>query len=312
MNFKSLPQLLDHLKDEETAIKYYENIRWNGKPVCPHCSIDKAPYVTKVGYKCSDSDCGMKFSVRVGTIFYRSPIKMRIWMAAFFLVTSHKKGISSVQLGLDLGVTQKTAWFMIHRIRETFKEKQPVVLGADNVVEADETHIGGKEKNKHTLKKRSDDNKDLTNEGLPYEPKKVVIGLIEKDGGKVVLQYIDSASGPNAEEFILKNVVEEATLHTDDSPIYNGIMDKHLTVTHSSNIFVDGDIHTNTIENFWSVMKRGLYGVYHQVSGKYLPAYLNEYAGRFNTRLMETEERMVKFLKEGGERYLSRIELVNR
>lgn len=311
MNFKSLPQLLDHLKDEETAIKYYENIRWNGKPVCPHCGVDKAPYATARGYKCSDSDCHRKFTVKVGTIFYKSPVKMRIWMAAIFLTTNHKKGISSVQLAIDLGVTQKTAWFMLHRIRESFKSKFPEILGENETVEVDEAYIGGREVNKHTLKKRNKDNLTITNEGLPYVPKKTVIGIIERSG-KVAVKHVDSATTQAAGEFISSHVSPNAKINTDESLIYSnlGQIYDHKTVIHSMNVYVDGDIHTNTIENFWSVLKRTLYGTYHHVSEKHFPSYLNAIAGRFNTRLMETEERMVHFLKNNGDSPLSYRELV--
>src|SRR5688572_10559432 len=121
MNFKSLPQLLDFFKDEATCIRYFEQQRWNGKPVCPFCKTDKAPYVTKRGYRCSDKACDKKFTVKVGTIFESSKIPFRIWFGAIYLITNHKKGISSHQLACDLDITQKTAWFVLHRIREMLK-----------------------------------------------------------------------------------------------------------------------------------------------------------------------------------------------
>lgn len=128
MNFKSLPQLLDHFREEKTCVEYYANLRWGGNPVCPHCDSEN-PYNTTRGYKCSNNECYKKFTVETGTIFENSKIPFRIWFASIWLATSHKKGISSVQLALDLGLTQKTAWFVLHRIREMLKDKAPKMLG---------------------------------------------------------------------------------------------------------------------------------------------------------------------------------------
>jgi len=302
MNFKSLPQLLDHFKDESTCIEYYENIRWGGKPVCPHCAIDKAPYRTTRGFKCSDKDCGKKFTVKVGTIFHDSKIPLRIWFAAIFLATAHKKGISSVQLAIDLGITQKTAWFVLHRIREMLKDKAPKMLGKNNKVEVDEAYLGGKEANKHYGKKRKDGG-NLTNDGSPYEPKKVIVGLIERKGD-VVIKYIPSASQNHMVKFIESHVPEGSTIYSDESRIYHGLYKKytHGSVSHSIGNYVTGDVHSNTIENFWSVLKRGIYGVYHHVSNKHTARYLDEYAGRFNTRHLSTQGRFENFLVQSESR----------
>ena len=298
MNFKSLIQLLDHFKKEETCIKYYENIRWGGKPVCPHCGVDKAPYVTNRGYKCSDKDCHSKFTVKVGTIFESSKISLRVWFAAIYLATNHKKGISSVQLALDLGITQKTAWFVLHRIREMLKDRAPQMLGENDMVEADEAYIGGKEKNKHYGKRRSEDGLS-NNDGTPYKAKKAVVGIIERNG-KVVLKHIPNANKKNMVEFIEKHVPKGSRIYTDESRVYSKLNKTytHDTVRHSLSIYVAGDVHTNTIENFWSVLKRGLYGVYHQVSDKHLSRYLDEFAARFNSRHDGQQERFEHFLAQ--------------
>ena len=126
MNFKSLPQLLDYYKDEATCIEYYENIRWGGNPVRPHCGSEN-PYKTNRGYKCSNNECYKKFTVKVGAIFENSKVPFRIWFAPIYLATSHKKGISSVQLALDLEITKRTAWFVLHRIREMLRDKAPKI-----------------------------------------------------------------------------------------------------------------------------------------------------------------------------------------
>lgn len=298
MNFKSLPQLLDYFKDEATCIEYYENIRWNGNAVCPHCGSEN-PYKTNRGYKCSNNECYKKFTVKVGTIFENSKIPFRIWFAAIYLATSHKKGISSVQLALDLGITQKTAWFVLHRIREMLREKAPKMLGENKMVETDATYIGGREGNKHLRKRRSLENKELTNEGKPYQAKKAVIGIIERNG-KVALKYVSGETTENMVEFVRTHVPKDATIYSDEAPAYKRLKRyyTHDNVRHGINIYVEGSAHTNTIENFWSVLKRGLYGIYHQVSDKHLSRYLDEYSARFNTRKLSSNDRFVNFLQE--------------
>jgi transposase-like protein len=298
MNFKSLPQLLDHFKEEETCIEYYAELRWGGNPVCPHCGSE-SPYKTNRGYKCSYNECYKKFTVKTGTIFENSKIKFRIWFASIWLATSHKKGISSVQLALDLGITQKTAWFVLHRIREMLKDKAPTMLGENNMVEIDEAYIGGKEQNKHTSKRRSDIYLHLKNDGTPFTPKTMVVGFIERKG-KVVLKKVNRAIQYEVQPLIDIYVKHGSEVHTDESSIYRnlGSTHNHSTVVHSARQYVVGNVHTNTIENFWSVLKRGLYGVYHHVSEKHFERYLDEYAARFNTRNLTSNQRFVNFLTQ--------------
>ncbi len=298
-NFKSLPQLLDYFKEESICIEYYENIRWKGNPICAHCGAKK-PYKTNRGYKCSNNKCYKKFTVKVGTIFQNSKIPLRIWFASIFLATTHKKGISSVQLALDLGITQKTAWFVLHRIREMLKEKSSKMLGKNKVKEVDETYIGGIEANKHFKKKRSLKNRNLTNEGKPFVPKKTVLGIIER-GGKVVLKHVPNAGLFNVRSFISKYVPKNSTIYSDDAPVYKHLRNNytHSSVKHFMQKYVKGDVHTNTIENFWSVLKRGLYGVYHQVSDKHLSRYLDEFSARFNNRKLSSHDKFLKFLENG-------------
>ncbi|MEO9477095.1 MAG: IS1595 family transposase [Cyclobacteriaceae bacterium] len=298
MNFKSLPQLLDFFKDEQVGIEYYEQIRWNGEVGCPHCGCVK-PYKTKRGYRCSDKDCKKDFTVRTGTIFQDTKIPFRIWFAAIYLATTSSKGISSVQLSVQLGITQKSAWHVLHRIREMLKEKAPKMLGENNMVEGDETYVGGLEKNKHYDKKRSDENPDFRNNGEPYKAKKVVVGLIERNG-KVVLKHIPSASKSNMVEFISKHVPAGSKIYTDESKVYSKIGKNydHKSVNHGFKVYVAGSVHTNTIESFWATLKRGLYGIYHQVSDKHLERYLDEFAARYNTRGVTPQDKFDSFLNQ--------------
>lgn len=302
MNFKSLPALLDHFKDEKTCIEYYEKLRWNGKPVCPFCNSDKKPYKTKRGYKCSNNECYKKFTVKVGTIFESSKIPFRTWFAAIYICTSHKKGISSHQLRKDLGVTQKTGWFILQRIREMLKNQAPTMIGGgDAMVEADEAYCGGREANKHFPKRRSDKNPSLRNDGTPFKDKKVVLGIIERDG-KVVLRHVANATKKNMVDFIGNHVPQGSRIITDDYKGYSSLGEvyKHDTINHTLKVYVVGDCHTNTIENFWSVLKRGLYGIYHNVSDKHFERYLNEFAARFNSRKLAEDVRFEQFLANSG------------
>lgn len=310
MQFTSLLQLLDYFKEESTCVEYYENLRWGGEPACPHCGSLK-PYKTNRGYKCSDKECHKKFTVKVGTIFENSKIPFRVWFAAIWLCTEHKKGISSVQLAIDLGITQKTAWFVLHRIREMLRDKAPQMLGEKEATEIDATYVGGKEKNKHFPKRRSRDHNIITNEGKVYKPKKAILGIIERNG-KVALKYVDGETTRNMVEFVKTHVPQDSTIYSDEAAAYKQLKKtfKHDNVKHSLNIYVEGQVHTNTIENFWSVLKRGLYGVYHQVSDKHISRYLDEYAARFNNRELTSNERFNQFL-EGSESVLPYKVLVN-
>ena len=302
MNFKSLPQLLDYFKDEETGKEYYANIRWAGNPFCPHCGCEGG-YKTKRGYRCSQKECRKDFTVRTGTIFENTKISFRIWFAAIYLATTHKKGISSVQLALDLGITQKTAWFVLHRIREMLKEKAPKMLGETKMVEADETYVGGKEKNKHYPKRRSLKDKTKRNDGTAYVDKKVVIGIIERSG-KVVLKHVPNATKENMVSLIEKHVPKGSKIYTDEFKAYKSLGKQytHDTVKHALQVYVSGEVHTNTIESFWSVLKRGLYGIYHQVSEKHLERYLDEFSARFNERDLGSEDKIRLFLEQSESR----------
>ncbi|MGY4537019.1 transposase-like protein [Mucilaginibacter sp. UYNi724] len=276
-NFKSLLQVLDFFKEETTCISYLAQSRWGDTPSCPHCG-NVGAYVTNRGYKCKAKECHKKFSVTTGTIFENTKISLRTWFAAMYLCTAHKKGISSLQLSRDLNITQKTAWFLLHRIREMLNNNEVEQL--DGVVEIDETYVGGKFKNKHVSKRPAN------SQGRSGNGKTAVVGLLQRNGS-VKTFVIKNTEAGTLQPIMLAHVSPNATVVTDAYSSYNGLSRtyNHIKVKHIENNYITiGDDHTNSIEGFWSLLKRGIVGIYHYVSPKHLHRYCNEFGYRYNTR----------------------------
>jgi transposase-like protein len=276
--FKTLVDLLLYFKDEQTCRDYLELIRWNGKIMCPYkeCKHDHVfKYTDGKRYKCAK--CQRQFSVKVGTIFEDSKISLQKWFAAIYLITSHKKGISSLQLHRDLGVTQKTAWFMLHRVRHTLLISPTEKL--TGIIEADETFIGGKESNKHKSKQTAG------TQGRSSQTKTPVLGIIER-GGQLRAIKVLNTRGYSLRPFIVNNVEFGSTIHTDEWWGYRGLsrIFKHQYINHGAGEYSKDGVHTNSIEGFWSLLKRGVIGIYHSMSDKHLQKYLDEFVFRYNTR----------------------------
>ncbi|HYD22128.1 MAG TPA: IS1595 family transposase [Flavipsychrobacter sp.] len=281
--FKTLPQLFDFFKDEQTCLEYWEQIRWGGEPECPHCGHNQA-YKTDRGYKCKNKECQKKFTSKVGSIFESSKLPLRTWFGAIYLCCNHKKGVSSMQIARDLGIHQKSAWFMLHRIRETFREINPQILGGEGViVEADTTIVGGKAKNMHTKKRM-----DTLNPKRGGKGNKTHIAAYLERGGSVRMDVVDSHEKEN--ELLVKHVCTSSVLMTDTAANLRAVGRNyafHGVVDHSRDEYVCKEnkaIHTNTVEGVFSQFDRMVMGTYHNISKKHMQAYANECAYRYNTR----------------------------
>jgi transposase-like protein len=267
-------------QDAEKAREYLESLRWPNGPICPHCGAIGDHYAltgksTRPGlWKCKD--CREQFTVTVGTVFERSKIALNVWLQAVYLMCSSKKGMSSKQLERTLGVTYKTAWFMTHRIREAMKDTTGGLLGGSGTpVEVDETYWGNK-KPKGSFGKRG--------HGGHHQMK--VVSLVER-GGKARSFQVPSVHGGTIREYLRKNIVAGAAVHTDESSIYGPlkrIFPKHDTVNHRAGEYSRKGVTTNSVEGFFSILKRGLVGTFHHVGEQHLHRYVTEFDFRYNTR----------------------------
>ena len=268
-------QIYKKYPTQASCIAHLEQVRWNNIPVCPYCkSTNQSPLPKEHRYHCNT--CKTTFSVTVGTIFHNTKCDLQKWFLAISLTLNAKKGLSARQLSRDIEVTKDTAWFMAMRIRKAFTEYGDLLEG---IIEADETFIGGKNKNRHNNKKIKG------GQGGHSEDKTIVAGTLER-GGRVKAQKVSNRASKTLHGVIKKNVAKGAQVMTDEWVAYNGLalLYGHQVVNHSMGEYVNGACHTNTLEGFWSLLKRGVIGQFHYVSPKYLNNYINEFCFRYNER----------------------------
>jgi transposase-like protein len=263
-------------QDEHAAREWLEGHLWPQGPVCPRCgTVDNATAIDgRPGlYQCNAAECRTQFTVTVGTVFERSHIALNKWLLASFLICSSKKGVSAHQMHRMLGISYKSAWFMMHRLREAMRPaKYPRPLGGlEETVEVDETFIGGKLSNRKNRK---------------VKPKRAVVALVHR-GGDVRTFPAKRVNSRHLNAILDKQVSKKSYLMTDESNVYSKLGKKfrdHEVVNHSIEEYVRGDAHVNSCENYFSILKRGIYGVYHHVSHEHLPMYLAEFDFRYNAR----------------------------
>ena len=278
--FNSLYSVAVYFSTEDKCRQAIIDSRWGvgdeQDVVCPYCGQHHCHKRGDGRFCCSK--CNKNFSEKVGTVFENTKIPLRKWFMAMYLISSHKKGVSSHQLSRDIDVTQKTAWFILHKIRTLFAQDDTVALRGD--VECDEAYIGGRERNKHEWKRTKG------TQGRSTKTKTPVFGMVQR-GGKVVALKCDKTDGATLLPIISQFVVEGSTIYTDELTSYSRIDTSkytHKVVNHGRSEYVKGGDFTNTIEGFWAMLKRMIEGIYHSVSGKYLQRYVDEAVYRYNTR----------------------------
>ena len=298
----SLPEFFRRFPDDAAAEEWFEQQRWPTKTACPRCgSIRVARVKSRKPMPWHCKDCRKYFSVKYGTVMQSSKLGMQTWLLAVFLMMTGLKGTSSLKLHRDLGVRQATAWHMAHRIREGMKIEDFAFCGP---VEADETYIGGREKNKHKDKR-------MKAAGGPVG-KAIVAGVKDRCSNRISAKVVPDTKAPTLTKLVADHVEPGTEVFTDEARGYLPLSSmgyRHSSVSHSVGQYVDDQAHTNGMESFWSMLKRGYHGTYHQMSPEHLHRYVSEFSHRHNVRPQDTEDQMAKMVKRMDHKTLTYREL---
>lgn len=282
--FKTLTELCNKFRDNQVALDYFRAIRWQNGEFCPHCGHDRV-YHPKKGGRFSCAQCGERFSILTGTIFENTKLPLKVWFGAIWLITNHPKGIASTTLARDLGITQKSAWFVLHRLRHVARTQSFNTPPMGGVVEIDETFVGGKATNLHGRRR---------GKGSGPVGKTSVIGAVER-GGDVVARVVPHGLGTiEAKDFVDSVVAPDASMVvTDAHRVFSDLgYGQHEVVNHHKGEYRRGRVHTNTIEGVWAQLKRQINGTHHWVSPKHLQQYVSEMSWRMSRREMTPQERI--------------------
>ena len=278
----SVVQAVRRFSDEERTERFFVKSRWPDGVRCPFCDSEKVaerPTRKPQPFRCKARGCRKDFSVKTGTVMHGSKLSLSVWALAIYILTNHPKGESSNRLRRDLGVSYSTAWHLSHRIRESWGGDAPVFGGP---VEVDEAYIGGSDRHRHEWQ---------IQEGRGPKGKTPVFGMKDRQTGQVTAEVVETSDKNTLQGFVAVNTDVEAQVYTDGASAYKGMPRQHEWVDHSVSEFVREQAHTNAGESFWAMLKRGYYGTYHQMSAKHLGRYVNEFAGRFNLRGLDTIDR---------------------
>ena len=302
----SLKKLIGMFPNDDAARKWFESKLWPQGPYCPRCGSFNVQSNIKhktMTHRCRDCKGQPMFSLKTGNIMEGSKLGFQTWAIAVYLVTVNLKGVSSMKLHRDLEITQKSAWFLSHRLRKAMEAGKPLFAGP---VEVDETYFGGKRKNMPQAKRKA-----LKGTGTGATGKTIVAGVKDRETNRVSAAIVPDTSTETLTAFVERRTDPEATVYSDEHSAYLGLDRPHEAVNHSAGEYVrDGDIHTQGIEAHWSMMKRGFHGTYHKMSPKHLPRYVAEFATRHNLREADTIAMMGAIAAGGAGKRLRYADLI--
>ena len=284
----SLMQIMDLFQNDREAEQWFEQSRWHDDISCPKCGshdIYTRPEEKRRNQPHRCRSCKSDFSVKTDTLMHKSNIGYRAWAVGLYLMTTNLKGVSSMKIHRDLGITQKSAWMMMHKIRETFDDESGISFNGP--VEVDETFMGGKRKNMSNSKR-----KELKDTGRGAVGKTAVVGMKDRETNEVTATVVADTNAETLQDFVTENTDEDAMVYTDGARAYDDLDRPHQAVNHSVSEYVNGMAHTNGIESFWAMLKRGYHGTFHKISVKHLHRYVNEFSGRHNIRPNDTIDQM--------------------